>query len=84
VDDVSVVLSRSSWLAAAVALLGVHVAAPAHPRSRADWNLPEQRLVVRAALGDGWVTHSSDQGVYVLPLRTRLAARAFAWARRVL
>lgn len=36
------------------------------------------------ALGDGWVIHSSDQGVYVLPLTSGWLHERFAWARRVL
>ena len=36
------------------------------------------------ALGDGWVIHSSDQGVYVLPLTSGWLHDQFAWARRVL
>ena len=36
------------------------------------------------ALGDGWVIHSSDQGVYVQPLTSGWLHDQFAWARRVL
>ena len=36
------------------------------------------------ALGDGWVIHSSDQGVYVSPLTSGWLHDQFAWARRVL
>jgi cell wall-associated NlpC family hydrolase len=36
------------------------------------------------ALGQGWVIHSSDQGVYVLPLSHGWLHDSFAWARRVL
>ena len=36
------------------------------------------------ALGDGWVIHSSGQGVYVLPLTSGWLHDQFAWARRVL
>ena len=36
------------------------------------------------ALGDGWVIHSSDQGVYVSPLKSGWLHDQFAWARRVL
>lgn len=36
------------------------------------------------ALGDGWVIHSSGQGVYVLPLSEGWLYESFAWARRVL
>lgn len=36
------------------------------------------------ALGDGWVIHSSGQGVYVLPLTEGWLHESFAWARRVL
>lgn len=36
------------------------------------------------ALGNGWVIHSSDQGVYVLPLTSGWLHESFAWARRVL
>lgn len=36
------------------------------------------------ALGNGWVIHSSGQGVYVLPLTEGWLYESFAWARRVL
>lgn len=36
------------------------------------------------ALSAQWAIHSSDQGVYVLPLDTGWLAQQFAWARRVL
>ena len=36
------------------------------------------------ALSDQWAIHSSDQGVYVLPLTSGWLAESFAWARRVL
>lgn len=36
------------------------------------------------ALGNGWVIHSSDQGVYVLPLTSGWLHDSFTWARRVL
>lgn len=36
------------------------------------------------ALGDGWVIHSSAQGVYVLPLTQGWLHESFTWARRVL
>ena len=36
------------------------------------------------ALSDQWAIHSSDQGVYVLPLTSGWLAQSFAWARRVL
>jgi cell wall-associated NlpC family hydrolase len=35
-------------------------------------------------LGDGWVIHSSSQGVYVLPLQGSWLGSEFAWARRLL
>jgi cell wall-associated NlpC family hydrolase len=35
-------------------------------------------------LGDNWVIHSSDQGVYVLPLAGSWLGDSFAWGRRVL
>jgi cell wall-associated NlpC family hydrolase len=35
-------------------------------------------------LGDNWVIHSSDQGVYVLPLRGSWLGDQFAWGRRVI
>jgi cell wall-associated NlpC family hydrolase len=35
-------------------------------------------------LGDNWVIHSSDQGVYVLPLRGSWLGSSFAWGRRVI
>ncbi len=34
-------------------------------------------------LGDNWVIHSSDQGVYVLPLSGSWLGDSFAWGRRV-
>jgi cell wall-associated NlpC family hydrolase len=36
------------------------------------------------ALSGQWAIHSSDQGVYVLPLTTGWLAQSFSWARRVL
>lgn len=36
------------------------------------------------ALGDGWAIHSSEQGVYVLPLTEGWLHDSFAWGRRVL
>lgn len=36
------------------------------------------------ALGDGWVIHSSSQGVYVLPLTQGWLHESFVWARDVL
>jgi cell wall-associated NlpC family hydrolase len=36
------------------------------------------------ALSDQWAIHSSDQGVYVLPLNSGWLSQRFAWARRVL
>lgn len=36
------------------------------------------------ALSDQWAIHSSDQGVYVMPLTSGWLAESFAWARRVL
>ncbi|HWY89549.1 MAG TPA: NlpC/P60 family protein, partial [Solirubrobacteraceae bacterium] len=36
------------------------------------------------ALGNQWAIHSSDQGVYVLPLTSGWLAESFTWARRVL
>lgn len=36
------------------------------------------------ALSSEWVIHSSDQGVYVLPLTSGWLAEGFTWARRVL
>jgi cell wall-associated NlpC family hydrolase len=36
------------------------------------------------ALGNGWVIHSSEQGVYVLPLTVGWLHESFTWARRVL
>lgn len=36
------------------------------------------------ALSGQWAIHSSDQGVYVLPLDSGWLAQQFAWARRVL
>jgi cell wall-associated NlpC family hydrolase len=36
------------------------------------------------ALSDEWAIHSSDQGVYVLPLTQGWLRESFAWARRVL
>jgi cell wall-associated NlpC family hydrolase len=36
------------------------------------------------ALSGQWAIHSSDQGVYVLPLTSGWLAESFAWARRVL
>lgn len=36
------------------------------------------------ALSAQWAIHSSDQGVYVLPLDSGWLAQQFAWARRVL
>jgi hypothetical protein len=35
-------------------------------------------------LGDNWVIHSSDQGVYVLPLKESWLGDSFAWGRRVI
>jgi cell wall-associated NlpC family hydrolase len=35
-------------------------------------------------LGDGWVIHSSGQGVYVLPLTGSWLGSSFAWGRRVI
>jgi cell wall-associated NlpC family hydrolase len=35
-------------------------------------------------LGDNWVINSSDQGVYVLPLKGSWLGDEFAWGRRVL
>ncbi|HEV3034235.1 MAG TPA: C40 family peptidase [Solirubrobacteraceae bacterium] len=35
-------------------------------------------------LGDNWVIHSSDQGVYVLPLNGSWLGSSFAWGRRVI
>ena len=35
-------------------------------------------------LGDNWVIHSSDQGVYVLPLKGSWLGDQFAWGRRVI
>ena len=35
-------------------------------------------------LGDNWVIHASDQGVYVLPLAGSWLGDSFAWGRRVL
>jgi cell wall-associated NlpC family hydrolase len=36
------------------------------------------------ALSSEWAIHSSDQGVYVLPLSSDWLAESFTWARRVL
>jgi len=36
------------------------------------------------ALSNQWAIHSSDQGVYVLPLSSGWLAESFTWARRVL
>ena len=36
------------------------------------------------ALSSEWAIHSSDQGVYVMPLRSGWLAESFTWARRVL
>jgi cell wall-associated NlpC family hydrolase len=36
------------------------------------------------ALSDQWAIHSSDQGVYVLPLSSGWLTESFTWARRVL
>jgi cell wall-associated NlpC family hydrolase len=36
------------------------------------------------ALSNQWVIHSSEQGVYVLPLTSGWLAESFTWARRVL
>jgi cell wall-associated NlpC family hydrolase len=36
------------------------------------------------ALSSQWAIHSSDQGVYVLPLSSGWLAESFTWARRVL
>lgn len=36
------------------------------------------------ALSNQWAIHSSDQGVYVLPLTSGWLAESFTWARRVL
>lgn len=36
------------------------------------------------ALSDQWAIHSSDQGVYVLPLSSGWLAESFTWARRLL
>lgn len=36
------------------------------------------------ALSSQWVIHSSDQGVYVMPLTSGWLAESFTWARRVL
>jgi len=53
----------------------------AHLRSTAtEANIVHEGL----ALGDGWVIHSSDQGVYVQPLTSGWLHQSFAWARRVL
>jgi cell wall-associated NlpC family hydrolase len=35
-------------------------------------------------LGDNWVIHASDQGVYVLPLQGSWLGDSFAWGRRVI
>jgi cell wall-associated NlpC family hydrolase len=35
-------------------------------------------------LGDNWVIHSSDQGVYVQPLQGSWLGDQFAWGRRVI
>jgi cell wall-associated NlpC family hydrolase len=35
-------------------------------------------------LGDNWVIHSSDQGVYVLPLQGSWLGQQFVWGRRVI
>jgi len=35
-------------------------------------------------LGDNWVIHSSDQGVYVLPLKGSWLGDSFAWGRDVI
>ena len=35
-------------------------------------------------LGEGWVIHSSGQGVYVLPLTGSWLGSSFAWGRRVI
>ncbi len=35
-------------------------------------------------LGGNWVIHSSDQGVYVLPLQGSWLGSSFAWGRRVI
>ena len=35
-------------------------------------------------LGDNWVIHSSDQGVYVLPLKGSWLGDQFAWGRRLI
>jgi cell wall-associated NlpC family hydrolase len=35
-------------------------------------------------LGGNWVIHSSDQGVYVLPLLGSWLGKSFAWGRRVI
>ena len=36
------------------------------------------------ALSGQWAIHSSDQGVYVMPLTSGWLAESFTWARRVL
>ena len=36
------------------------------------------------ALSSEWAIHSSDEGVYVMPLRSGWLAESFTWARRVL
>ncbi len=36
------------------------------------------------ALSNQWVIHSSEEGVYVLPLTSGWLAESFTWARRVL
>ncbi|MGA8365546.1 MAG: NlpC/P60 family protein, partial [Solirubrobacteraceae bacterium] len=50
-----------------------------------DSTATESNVIHEAiALSNQWAIHSSDQGVYVLPLTSGWLAESFTWARRVL
>jgi cell wall-associated NlpC family hydrolase len=50
-----------------------------------DSKATESNVIHEAiALSDQWAIHSSDQGVYVLPLDSGWLAQSFTWGRRVL
>lgn len=50
-----------------------------------DANATESNVIHEGiALSGQWVIHSSDQGVYVLPLTSGWLEESFTWARRVL
>jgi cell wall-associated NlpC family hydrolase len=50
-----------------------------------DSTASESNVIHEAiALSNQWAIHSSDQGVYVLPLSSGWLAESFTWARRVL